>query len=90
MRISQESVYSVYTIENQQLKFLHNSLHFLGSVYIFDNQRSKCLHSCVSGGMNLEILPEEMSCQWLAEIYEFSSNEGLGRKRNITLLVAFE
>jgi hypothetical protein len=44
MNISRESVYSVYTVESQQLKCLHNSLHFFQSVYIVDNQQSKCLH----------------------------------------------
>ena len=31
--VSLESVYSVYTVDNQQPKCLHNSLHFLKSVY---------------------------------------------------------
>jgi hypothetical protein len=41
MYISRESV---YTVENQQLKCLQNSLHFFQSVYIVGNQQSKCLH----------------------------------------------
>jgi hypothetical protein len=44
MIISRESVYIPYTVENQQLKCLHKTLHFLKRVYIVDNQQSKCLH----------------------------------------------
>jgi hypothetical protein len=36
--ISRESVYSVYTVRNQQPKCLHNPLHFLQSVYINVNE----------------------------------------------------
>ena len=38
MGISRESVYNVYTVDNQQPKCLQKSLHFLQSVYILDGQ----------------------------------------------------
>ena len=38
IHMSRESVYSVYTVENQQSKCLHKSLHFLQSVYIIVSQ----------------------------------------------------
>jgi hypothetical protein len=44
MLISFKSVYSVYSIYNQQLKCLQKPLHFLQSVYIVGNQQSKYLH----------------------------------------------
>jgi hypothetical protein len=43
-QVSRESVYNVYTVDNQWLKCLHNPLHFWKSVYIVGNQQSKCLH----------------------------------------------
>jgi hypothetical protein len=39
-----ESAYTLYTVDNQQLKCLQNPLHFLKSTYIVDNQGSKSLH----------------------------------------------
>jgi hypothetical protein len=36
MHISRETPYTPYTIDNQQLKSLHNSLHFLKSPYTID------------------------------------------------------
>ncbi len=35
---SRESPYTPYIVDNQQLKSLHNSLHFLKSPYMIDGQ----------------------------------------------------
>ena len=41
---SRESPYTLYIVDNQRLKSLHASLHFLENRYIIDGQRFKSLH----------------------------------------------
>jgi hypothetical protein len=44
MCISRKSPYTPYNVDQQRLKSLHNSLHFLQSAYTVGNQQPKSLH----------------------------------------------
>jgi hypothetical protein len=44
VHISRKSPYTPYTVDNQQLKSLHNSLQIFESPYIVDGKRLKSLH----------------------------------------------